>query len=69
MSIQLQSLTQREREILRRVAAGASSRDIAGELGISYTTVRTHIRSLGRKLDVHSKLEAAAKARALGLVD
>ncbi len=69
MSIQLQSLTQREREILRRVAAGASSRDIARELGISYTTVRTHIRSLGRKLDVHSKLEAAAKARALGLVD
>jgi len=69
MSIQLQSLTQREREILTRVAAGASSRDIARELGISYTTVRTHIRSLGRKLDVHSKLEAAAKARALGLVD
>lgn len=69
ISVQLQSLTQREREVLRRVAAGTSSRDIARELGISYTTVRTHIRSLGRKLDVHSKLEASAKARDLGLVE
>ena len=69
MSAQLQSLTQRERDVLRRVAAGVSSRDIARELGISYTTVRTHIRSLGRKLGVHSKLEATAKARELGLVE
>jgi DNA-binding NarL/FixJ family response regulator len=69
MSAQLQSLTPRERDVLRRVAAGASSRDIARELGISYTTVRTHIRSLGRKLAVHSKLEATAKARELGLVE
>ena len=69
MSAQLQSLTPRERDVLRRVAAGVSSRDIARELGISYTTVRTHIRSLGRKLGVHSKLEATAKARELGLVE
>jgi DNA-binding NarL/FixJ family response regulator len=69
MSAQLQSLTPRERDVLRRVAVGASSRDIARELGISYTTVRTHIRSLGRKLGVHSKLEASAKARELGLVE
>jgi DNA-binding NarL/FixJ family response regulator len=69
MSVQLQSLTPRERDVLRRVAAGASSRDIARELGISYTTVRTHIRSLGRKLGVHSQLEASAKARELGLVE
>jgi len=69
MSVQLQSLTPRERDVLRRVAAGVSSRDIARELGISYTTVRTHIRGLGRKLGVHSKLEATAKARELGLVE
>jgi len=69
MSAELQSLTPRERDVLRRVAAGVSSRDIARELGISYTTVRTHIRSLGRKLGVHSKLEATAKARELGLVE
>ena len=69
MLVQLQSLTPRERDVLRRVAAGVSSRDIARELGISYATVRTHIRSLGRKLGVHSKLEATAKARELGLVE
>jgi DNA-binding NarL/FixJ family response regulator len=66
---QLQSLTQRERDVLRLVAVGMPSRDIARRLGISYTTVRTHIRSLGRKLGVHSKLAAANRARDLGLVD
>jgi len=66
---QLQSLTSRERAVLRLVAKGMHSRDIAQQLGISYTTVRSHIRSLGRKLGVHSKLEATNKARDLGLVD
>jgi len=66
---QLQSLTPREREVLRLVATGEATRSIAIRLGISYTTVRTHIRSLGRKLGVHSKIEAIAKARELGLVD
>jgi DNA-binding NarL/FixJ family response regulator len=69
MSVQLQSLTARERDVLRLVAAGIASRDIAKRLGISYTTVRTHIRSLGRKLGVHSKIEATARARELGLVE
>ena len=66
---QVESLTERERDVLRHVAKGISSREIARELGISYTTVRTHIRSLGRKLGVHSKIEAIAKARDLGLVE
>ena len=66
---QVQSLTQRERSVLQLIAKGISSREIARQLGISYTTVRTHIRSLGRKLGVHSKIEATAKARELGLVD
>ena len=69
ISGQMQSLTARERDVLRLVAAGINSRDISKRLGISYTTVRTHIRSVGRKLDVHSKIEATAKARELGLVD
>jgi DNA-binding NarL/FixJ family response regulator len=68
-SEQVDRLTPREREVLRMIATGLSSRAIAGQMGISYTTVRTHIRSLGRKLDVHSKLEASVKARELGLVD
>ncbi|GAC1471202.1 MAG: response regulator transcription factor [Candidatus Dormibacteraceae bacterium] len=65
---QLQSLTVREREVLRLMAAGLSSRAIAAKLGISYMTIRTHIRSVGSKLGVHSKLEAIVKARELGLL-
>ena len=66
---QLERLTPREKEVLRLMAEGTSSRDIADKLGISYTTVRTHIRSLGSKLGVHSKLEAIVKARELALVE
>jgi two-component system, NarL family, response regulator DevR len=66
---QLERLTPREKEVLRLMAEGLPSRSIASELGISYTTVRTHIRSLGQKLAVHSKLEAIVKARELGLIN
>ena len=65
---QLERLTPREKEVLRLLADGHPSRSIAAELGISYTTVRTHIRSLGSKLAVHSKLEVIVKARELGLI-
>ena len=66
---QVERLTARELEVLRMMAEGLSSREIASRLGISYTTVRTHIRGLGGKLGVHSKLEAIAKARELALVE
>ena len=69
MDAQLESLTPREKEVLRLMAEGVASREIASKLGISYTTVRTHIRSLGAKLGVHSKLQAIVKARELALVD
>jgi DNA-binding NarL/FixJ family response regulator len=66
---QLEKLTAREKEVLRLMAQGMSSRGIATKLGISYTTVRTHIRSLGSKMGVHSKLEAIVKARELALIE
>lgn len=66
---QRESLTSREKEVLRLMADGLSSRDIASKLGISYATVRTHIRSLGAKLGVHSKVQAIVKARELALID
>jgi DNA-binding NarL/FixJ family response regulator len=65
---QLHSLTPREKEVLRLMAEGLASRAVAARMGISYTTVRTHIRSVGSKLGVHSKLEAIVKARELGLI-
>jgi two-component system, NarL family, response regulator DevR len=66
---QLARLTAREKEVLTLMAEGYASRAIAEELHISYTTVRTHIRGLGGKLAVHSKLEAIVKARELGLIN
>jgi len=69
LEAQLERLTPREKEVLRLMAEGHPSRAIAAQLGISYTTVRTHIRSLGSKLGVHSKLEAIVKARELALVE
>lgn len=66
---QRESLTTREKEVLRLMAGGVSSRDIASKLGISYATVRTHIRSLDAKLGVHSKVQAIVKARELALID
>ena len=67
--INRESLTAREKEVLRLMAEGVSSRDIASKLGISYATVRTHIRSLDAKLGVHSKVQAIVKARELALID
>jgi two-component system response regulator DevR len=69
MDSQRESLTAREKEVLRLMAEGESSRDIASKLGISYATVRTHIRSLDAKLGVHSKVQAIVKARELALID
>ncbi len=69
MEAQLERLTPREKEVLKLMAEGYSSRAIAEDLHISYTTVRTHIRGLGGKLAVHSKLEAIVKARELGLIN
>jgi len=66
---QLERLTPREKDVLKLMAEGHASRAIAAELHISYTTVRTHIRGLGTKLAVHSKLEAIIKARELGLLN
>ena len=65
---QVESLTAREIEVLRLIAEGAASREIAARLGITYATVRSHIRSVGAKLGVHSKGEAVLKAKRLAII-
>lgn len=55
-------LTQRELEILKEIVAGNKDREIAESLGISEYTVRSHIKSLYRKLGVSSRAKAVAKA-------
>lgn len=62
-------LTPREQEILMQLAHGRSNLSIATQLGISATTVRTHIRNLLSKLGVHSRLAAVAFALQHGLIE
>ena len=61
-------LTDREKEILRWVAAGLQNKEVAQKLGISLATVRNHIHNILEKLEVHSKLEAVSLAFRQGWV-
>jgi two-component system, NarL family, response regulator LiaR len=63
----LSSLSRRERDVLLRMMKGMRGPQIAQDLMISADTVRTHIRNIFTKLDVHSRLEAVRVARAAGL--
>lgn len=55
-------LSEREKEILRSLSMGNSFKLIAADLGISFETVRTHIKRIYDKLHVHSQGEAISKA-------
>ena len=59
------SLTRRQREVLQRLAEGKSNKAIANELGMSEATVRVHVTSIFKVLDVCNRTEAALKAREL----
>jgi DNA-binding NarL/FixJ family response regulator len=61
-------LTTREKEILAQLAMGKGLKMIAGDLSISLDTVRTHIKNIYGKLQVHSQAEAVSKALNDGLV-
>ena len=56
------ALTRREIEILRCMALGENSRAIAERLAMSRNTVRTHVANIFKKMGVHSRLQAVARA-------
>ena len=62
-------LTDRETEILRQVAKGLSSRQIADRLRISYRTVQNHTQNVLNKLQLHNRVELARYAIEAGLDD
>lgn len=54
-------LSQRELQVLARLAEGDSYKEIAQRFGISVQTVNDHIKNLYRKLEVHSRAHAAVR--------
>ncbi len=61
-------LSERELTVLRLLAGRLSQREIAAELYVSFNTVKSHTRSIFRKLGVASRAEAVDRARELGLL-
>lgn len=62
------SLTQREREVAGLIAEGYSNKAIAAQLGVALHTVKSHVHRALEKLEVSSRLQLAARARAAGWV-
>ncbi|HTV06561.1 MAG TPA: response regulator transcription factor [Acidobacteriaceae bacterium] len=62
------ALTTRELEVLKRIVAGRSNKEIAGDLNISEATVKTHINSILSKLGVSDRTQAATSALQRGIV-
>ena len=61
-------LSKREREILQKVADGATTRQVASDLGISPHTVKTHLERIFEKLDANDRAQAVAIAIRTGIV-
>ncbi|MEU4250242.1 response regulator transcription factor [Amycolatopsis sp. NPDC026612] len=61
-------LTERELSVLRLVAQGCSNLEVAAELGLSQSTIKTHVSRMLARLDLRSRTQLAALARDLGLV-
>jgi DNA-binding NarL/FixJ family response regulator len=61
-------LSERERVVLRYLPTRMSYREIAGELYVSMNTLKTHLKSIYRKLDASSRAEATEHARRRGML-
>jgi LuxR family maltose regulon positive regulatory protein len=63
-----EALSESELSVLRLLRSELSQREIAGELHLSFNTIKTHTRNIYRKLDVAERAEAVARARELSLI-
>jgi LuxR family maltose regulon positive regulatory protein len=64
----VEPLTEREREVLRHVSGMLNTAEVASEMYISVNTVKTHLRSIYRKLAAAHRAEAVRRARQLQLI-
>lgn len=63
-----QYLTSRQSDILRLVVCGKSDAEIAADLGVATSTVKTHLGSIYRSLHVHNRMQAVMAAHREGYV-
>jgi LuxR family maltose regulon positive regulatory protein len=64
----IEPLSERELEVLQLIAEGLNNPEIAARLFLSVHTVKTHIRNIYGKLNVHNRTQAIAQAKAFGLL-
>ena len=67
-AVQPQLLSERELEVLQLMASGAANKQIASDLTISESTVKTHVTNIFQKLDVNHRTEAVTKAMSKGII-
>jgi LuxR family maltose regulon positive regulatory protein len=67
-SAMIEQLSDRELDVLRLIAAGLSNAEIAAQLVIATSTIKTHINNIYGKLNVRSRTQAVARARELHLI-
>jgi two-component system, NarL family, response regulator NreC len=67
-SLELNPLTQREREVLQLIAEGKTNKEISLELGMSVKTVDSHRQNLMTKLDIHETAGLVRYAIKIGLI-
>ncbi len=63
------NISDREHEVLQKIVAGLSNKEIAAELFISESTIKSHISNLYTKLEVKNRAQAILKANQLRIVD
>jgi DNA-binding NarL/FixJ family response regulator len=66
---ELGDLSEREREVFRLMARGLSNGEIAGDLYISETTVKTHVTHILQKLGLRDRVQAVVLAHQTGLFE